>query len=103
MTDKILIVDDEPFNLDLLEQELTDRGYAVERAHDGAEALRTMEALRPDIVLLDYMMPGMSGLDVLRELQSRESDVPIIMMTAHGSIEVAVQDAAESASLSTPH
>ena len=91
MTDKILIVDDEAFNLDLLEQELTDRGYMVERAHDGAEALRTMEALRPDIVLLDYMMPGMSGLDVLRELQSRESDVPIIMMTAHGSIEVAVQ------------
>jgi DNA-binding NtrC family response regulator len=91
MTDKILIVDDEAFNLDLLEQELTDRGYTVERAHDGAEALRTMEALRPDIVLLDYMMPGMSGLDVLRELQSRESDVPIIMMTAHGSIEVAVQ------------
>jgi DNA-binding NtrC family response regulator len=91
MTDRILIVDDEVFNLDLLEQELTDRGYTVERARDGAEALRTMEALRPDIVLLDYMMPGMSGLDVLRELQSRESDVPIIMMTAHGSIEVAVQ------------
>jgi DNA-binding NtrC family response regulator len=91
MTDKILIVDDEAFNLDLLEQELADRGYTVERAHDGAEALRTMEALRPDIVLLDYMMPGMSGLDVLRELQSRESDVPIIMMTAHGSIEVAVE------------
>jgi DNA-binding NtrC family response regulator len=91
MPDKILIVDDEPFNLDLLEQELTDRGYAVERARDGAEALRKIESLRPDLVLLDYMMPGMSGLDVLRELQSTESDVPVIVMTAHGSIEVAVQ------------
>jgi DNA-binding NtrC family response regulator len=91
MPDKILIVDDEPFNLDLLEQELTDRGYVVERARDGAEALRKTESLRPDIVLLDYMMPGMSGLDVLRELQSSESDVPVIVMTAHGSIEVAVQ------------
>ena len=91
MTDKILIVDDEPFNLDLLEQELTDRGFAVERARDGAEALQKNETLRPDLVLLDYMMPGLSGLDVLREIRSSESEVPIVMMTAHGSIEVAVE------------
>jgi len=91
MTDKILIVDDEPFNLDLLEQELADRGYAVERARNGAEALQKNDALRPDLVLLDYMMPGLSGLDVLREIRASESDVPIVMMTAHGSIEVAVQ------------
>ena len=91
MTDKILIVDDEPFNLDLLEQELTDRGFAIERARDGAETLQKIEALRPDLVLLDYMMPGMSGLDVLRELRNSESDVPVVVMTAHGSIEVAVE------------
>jgi DNA-binding NtrC family response regulator len=91
MTDKILVVDDEPFNLDLLEQELTDRGYVVERARDGAEALRKTEALRPDLVLLDYMMPGMNGLDVLRGLREAESDVPVVVMTAHGSIEVAVE------------
>jgi DNA-binding NtrC family response regulator len=91
MTDKILIVDDEPFNLDLLEQELNDRGFAVERARDGAEALQKNDALRPDLVLLDYMMPGLSGLDVLREIRASESDVPVVMMTAHGSIEVAVQ------------
>ena len=53
MPDKILIVDDEPFNLDLLEQELVDRGYAIERARDGAEALRKNESTRPDVVLLD--------------------------------------------------
>jgi DNA-binding NtrC family response regulator len=91
MPDKILIVDDEPFNLDLLEQELVDRGYAIERARDGAEALRMNEAGRPDVVLLDYMMPGMNGLDVLREIRGGESEVPVVMMTAHGSIEVAVQ------------
>jgi len=91
MADKILIVDDEPFNLDLLEQELTDRGYVVERARDGAEALRKIDSLRPDVMLLDYMMPGMNGLEVLGEVQSSGSDVPVIMMTAHGSIEVAVQ------------
>ena len=58
MPDRILIVDDEAFNLDLLEQELADRGYAVERARDGAEAVRKVESARPDLVLLDYMMPG---------------------------------------------
>ena len=91
MADRILIVDDEPFNLDLLEQELGDRGYVIERAADGAEALHKAEAERPDLVLLDYMMPGMSGLDVLREVRASESDVPVVMMTAHGSIQIAVQ------------
>jgi DNA-binding NtrC family response regulator len=91
MRDKILIVDDEPFNLDLLEQELADRGYAIERARDGAEALRKNEISRPDVVLLDYMMPGMNGLDVLKDIRGGESEVPVIMMTAHGSIEIAVQ------------
>ena len=91
MADRILIVDDEPFNLDLLEQELADRGCTTERARDGAEALRKHDSMRPDLVLLDHMMPGMSGLDVLRELRAAESDVPVIMMTAHGSIELAVQ------------
>jgi DNA-binding NtrC family response regulator len=91
MPDKILIVDDEPFNLDLLQQELADRGYIIERALGGAEALEKNEALRPDVMLVDYMMPGMSGLDLLREIRNREFEVPIVMMTAHGSIEVAVQ------------
>jgi DNA-binding NtrC family response regulator len=91
MQEKILIVDDEPFNLDILEQELADRGYIIERARDGAEALQKSDSFRPDLVLLDYMMPGMNGLEVLTEIRKREYDVPIIMITAHGSIEVAVQ------------
>ena len=91
MTERILIVDDEPFNLDLLAQELKELGYAVERARDGVEALACVESYRPDLVLLDYMMPGMSGLDVLQQLRGRESEVPVVMITAHGSIDVAVQ------------
>jgi DNA-binding NtrC family response regulator len=91
MQERILIVDDEPFNLDLLAQELREMGYAVERALNGPEALARVESFRPDLVLLDYMMPGMSGLDVLRELRKGESDIPVVMITAHGSIDVAVQ------------
>jgi DNA-binding NtrC family response regulator len=91
MAERILIVDDEPFNLDLLAQELRELGYTVDLAREGAEALARVESHRPDLVLLDYMMPGMSGLDVLRELRKGESDVPVVMITAHGSIDVAVQ------------
>jgi DNA-binding NtrC family response regulator len=91
MAHKILIVDDEPFNLDLLEQELTDGGYAIERAASGAEALQRFESSVPDLVLLDQVMPGISGLDVLRELRQKHQDVPVIIVTAHGTVELAVQ------------
>lgn len=97
MPHKILIVDDEPFNLDLLEQELTDLGYEVEKAGGGEEALEKLESLQPDLLLLDYMMPGMNGLDVLRELKKRRNNVPVIMITAYGTIERAVEAMKEGA------
>jgi len=97
MPDKILIVDDEPFNLDLLEQELADRGYAIERAGGGEEALRKLGSFLPDLVLLDYMMPGMNGTEVLKEIRQREPGLPVVMITAHGTIERAVEAMKEGA------
>ena len=97
MANKILIVDDEPFNLDLLEQELTDKGYAIEKAADGREAMTKFESVRPDLVLLDYQMPDMNGLDVLKEIRKRESTVPVVMITAYGTIERAVEAMKEGA------
>jgi len=97
MSNKILIVDDEPFNLDLLEQELTDRGYAIERAGSGAAALSQLESFHPDLVLLDYQMPDMNGVDVLKELRARGHDTPVVMITAYGTIERAVQAMKEGA------
>ena len=97
MASKILIVDDEPFNLDLLEQELTDRGYSIERAGNGAEALKKFESFHPDLILLDYQMPDMNGIDVLKELRSRGHETPIVLVTAYGSIERAVQAMREGA------
>jgi DNA-binding NtrC family response regulator len=91
MPNKILIVDDEPFNLDLLEQELADLGYSSERAGDGAQALEKIDKLNPDLVLLDYRMPEMNGIDVLREIRQRKKDLPVIMITAYGTIDVAVE------------
>ena len=97
MSNKILIVDDEPFNLDLLEQELAEKGYAIERASGGSEALKKVESFQPDLVLLDHMMPDLNGLEVLKDLRKRGNDVPVIMVTAHGTIERAVQAMKEGA------
>ena len=91
MPNKILIVDDEPFNLDLLEQELTELGYAIERASNGAEALQLVDKNSPDLVLLDYQMPDMNGIEVLRAIRQDNGDLPVVIITAHGSIERAVE------------
>ena len=61
MSDKILIVDDEPSNRNIISQELTHQGYAVVTANDGREALGKVESSRPDLIILDYMMPDLSG------------------------------------------
>ena len=66
---RILIVDDEPLNVDYLEQELESRGFATETAADGLEALERVAATPPDLVLLDVMMPGMDGISALRILK----------------------------------
>jgi adenylate cyclase len=89
MPNKILIVDDEPFNLDLLEQELEDQGYVIERANDGAEALEKVPSFEPDVILLDYMMPKMNGLEVLKHLREDEKykGIPVILLTAKATQE----------------
>jgi adenylate cyclase len=89
MPNKILIVDDEPFNLDLLEQELEDQGYVIERANDGAEALEKVPSFEPDVILLDYMMPKMNGLEVLKHLREDEKykSIPVILLTAKATQE----------------
>jgi DNA-binding NtrC family response regulator len=91
MANRILIVDDEPLNLDLLDQELADMGHLSERSVDGSEALAKLEAGNPDLVLLDYQMPGMNGIEVLKEIRRRGHHLPVIMITAYGTIERAVE------------
>jgi two-component system response regulator RegX3 len=80
----ILVVDDEQSYRDALSVALAREGFAVETAADGAEALERFEACRPALVLLDVMLPKVSGVDVCRELR-RRSSVPIIMVTARSA------------------
>ncbi len=91
MPHKILLVDDEPLNLDLLEQELSELGYMIEKAEKGSEALRLITETCPDLVLLDYQMPEMNGIEVLTEIRKSHDDLPVVIITAHGTIERAVE------------
>jgi two-component system alkaline phosphatase synthesis response regulator PhoP len=71
-------------NVDILKTRLAVHGYELLTATDGAEALTIASAHHPDLILLDIMMPGLSGWDVCRELRGQGIDVPIIMLTARG-------------------
>jgi len=76
-----MVVDDERSIIDLLTYNLQRNGYRVVAARDGGQALRLAQIERPDLIILDLMLPGVDGLDVCRELR-RTSGVPIIMLTA---------------------
>ncbi len=93
MKSQLLVVDDNEANRDMLSQRLIRKGYGVETAENGPDALALIEAGNFDLVLLDIMMPGMSGIDVLRTLRKKYStrDLPIIMATANDSPESVVE------------
>ena len=80
----VLAVDDEPGILRLIRLELATQGFRVVTANDGQTALRMAEEHRPDIVLLDIVMPEMTGLEVMRRLRER-TNLPVILLTAKGS------------------
>jgi len=79
---RVLVVDDEPDAVELLEEFLTSKGYEVVTASNGEEALRKVKEERPHLILLDVRMPGMNGLDVLRQVRQFDQEVGVIMVTA---------------------
>lgn len=91
---RILLVDDEPINLQVLSNHLQLAGYSLEQAHDGIEALEKIEQKGPfDLVLLDIMMPKLSGYEVCKQIRARYSvsDLPVIFLTAKNQVEDMVQ------------
>ena len=84
MSARILIVDDNPTNLKLASEVLEMAGYEVVRATDAEEALSVLEAIRPDLILMDIAMPGMDGLALTRVLKLRNEleGVPIVALSA---------------------
>lgn len=87
MNSRILIVDDEPDVLELLSLDLSKEGYIIQQAQSGAEALSSIRTTRPDLVLLDIMLPDMSGVQLTGKLKNtpETADIPIILLTAKDS------------------
>jgi two-component system OmpR family response regulator len=84
---RLLVVEDDPNILELLSASLRFAGFGVETARDGRAALRAARAYRPDLMVLDVMMPGLDGFDVVRRLGSEGYRCPVVFLTARDAIE----------------
>ena len=88
---RILVIDDEPDIRESLEALLSSENYRVDLAFNATEGLKKLETSTYDLVLVDLMMPDKSGMEVLEEIRLRDRETPLFMITAYGSIEVAVE------------
>src|SRR5947199_4667178 len=93
----LLLVEDKTELRAMLRKALERAGYIVEEAPDGAAAIQKVRARRYLLVITDLKMPGASGLDVLRETKSADATIPVILLTAFGSVEEAVTAMKEGA------
>src|ERR1700680_3351227 len=88
---RILVIDDEADIRESLEALLSLEGYHIELAQNATEGLKKIESSSYDLVLLDLLMPDRSGMEVLLDIRERDTETPIFMITAYGSVEVAVK------------
>jgi len=97
MNKKLLIVDDEPEVLAMFTKFLTRKGYGVSTARDALEALRMCKREKPDLILTDYSMPGMNGVDLLKELHITYPGMPAILMSGEADMRTAADALREQA------
>ncbi len=91
MKHKLLLVDDEEITIKYLSRQLNNRGFDVSVAYDGATALEKVKEEDFDVVLLDVLMPGINGIDTLREIKQIKPVTEVIMLTGHASVEVGIE------------
>jgi two-component system response regulator MprA len=82
MNERILIIEDDQAIVRVLKRSLTYEGYQVDAAYDGEEGINLYKRIKPDLLILDWMLPGMNGLEVCDRLRASEENVPILMLTA---------------------
>jgi DNA-binding NtrC family response regulator len=87
----VLVIDDEPALREVLSLRIGDWGHDVRTVADAAEAEREIDRRRPDIVLCDLVLPGSSGMELLKRIKRHDERLPVVMMTAHGNVDGAVE------------
>ena len=91
MKANVLVVDDEEQFLKVFSQRLEGRGLKVETSSSGEEAIKTAKSKEFDAIILDLVMPGMSGMETLKRIRSENPDLQIIILTGHGTVEKGVE------------
>jgi two-component system response regulator HydG len=87
----VLVVDDEPALREVLSLRIADWGHDVRAVGDAAEAEREIDRRRPDLVLCDLVLPGSSGMELLKRIKRQDEQLPVVMITAHGNVDGAVE------------
>src|SRR5213593_877618 len=88
---RVLVIDDEPIIRDVLHDILSREGYAIQSVPDAESGLRALAEADYDLIILDLMLPGLGGFEALKEIKRRDPDGVVVMITAYGSVESAVQ------------
>ena len=87
----ILLVDDEQTMVKYLSKRLIKKGFEISIAYNGLDALEQVKAADFDVILLDVLMPGMNGIDTLKEIKKIKPETEVIMLTGHASVEVGIE------------
>ncbi len=95
---RVLVIDDDPGMLELMEAYFSQQGYRVFGVRNGEDALGTLDDTQPDLIILDLVLPGMGGLDVLRQLKQILPRVPVVMVSGHGQAPNIVESMRRGAS-----
>lgn len=91
MSIRVLLVDDERDFVEVLSERLANRGFHVNIAFSGDEALEALQEADPDVVILDVLMPGRNGIETLQEIKRLKPLAEVIMLTGHGTVETAIE------------
>ena len=95
----ILIVDDEPNVRAMIRRAVVELGYPVVEAESGEAALKVLESERPELVIMDYVMPGMDGAEAARAIAAVDPDLPVVFSTGHGALRQLRDSAGDEASV----
>lgn len=88
---KVLLVDDERDFIEILSQRLESRGLKVKAATSGKEALAMIKDQNIDVAVVDFAMPGINGIETLKQIKEKRSDIEVIMLTGHGTIQSGIE------------